>query len=199
MTKAEWRQKAKSAFSDWRRNLSEDSFLAVQESIAAHLTSFIARRSGCWTSFLSLSGEPNLSSLHAKFEMNRWIFPRVVGSELEFVEPTSTDSWSKSTLGVLEAPLSQPAVTLKTVTGLLVPGLAFDRRGERLGRGKGYYDRALAQTNATKVGVTFSCLLFEDELPAEPHDQKVDFVATEDGVWPCQTSVAIKQESRMKS
>jgi len=66
---------------------------------------------------------------------------------------------------------------------ILVPGLAFTREGQRLGRGGGNYDRYLALLPAStlKMGVCFALQIVET-LPAEPHDQPVDAVATEDGI-----------------
>ncbi len=61
---------------------------------------------------------------------------------------------------------------------ILTPGLAFDRRGGRLGRGKGYYDRFLPHTNAVTVGVCFGQRLLA-QLPLEPHDHRVNLVVTE--------------------
>lgn len=64
----------------------------------------------------------------------------------------------------------------------LIPGLAFDRHGLRLGRGKGLYDRFLINTGANlamlKVGVCWSFQLFES-IPYEEHDQRVNFILTE--------------------
>lgn len=65
---------------------------------------------------------------------------------------------------------------------LLVPGVAFDRSGFRLGRGLGFYDRVLMGTSALKVGLIFEEAFFE-ELPRDPWDQAVDFVITEVGVY----------------
>lgn len=61
---------------------------------------------------------------------------------------------------------------------ILTPGLAFDRRGGRLGRGKGYYDRFLPKTNAVTVGVCFGDRLLA-QLPMESHDHRVNAVVTE--------------------
>ncbi len=71
---------------------------------------------------------------------------------------------------------------------IIVPGIAFDRAGNRLGRGGGFYDRLLPQYHATRVGVCFDfqCLpLLSDEgvevekIPVEPHDCNVDLLVTE--------------------
>ena len=61
---------------------------------------------------------------------------------------------------------------------MVVPGVAFDRKGKRLGRGKGFYDRFLKSTNATKVGVGYEFQLI-DEVPSEPHDISMDIIVTQ--------------------
>jgi 5-formyltetrahydrofolate cyclo-ligase len=64
-----------------------------------------------------------------------------------------------------------------TLDLVLVPGVAFDRRGGRLGFGGGYYDRFLPTTPALRVGVTYDeCLC--DALPCGEHDQRMDWVLT---------------------
>ena len=67
---------------------------------------------------------------------------------------------------------------------VVVPALAVDRRGVRLGRGGGYYDRALvhARPDAILVALVFDDELV-DELPAEEHDRRVDAVVTPSGGW----------------
>ncbi|MDR2937838.1 MAG: 5-formyltetrahydrofolate cyclo-ligase [Prevotellaceae bacterium] len=57
----------------------------------------------------------------------------------------------------------------------IIPGLAFDRNNNRMGRGKGYYDKFLKVENLVKVGVCFGCQLL-DEVPHEPFDVKMDYV-----------------------
>lgn len=65
------------------------------------------------------------------------------------------------------------------IEAILVPGVAFDHHGGRLGFGGGYYDRLLAEGHgAVTVGVAFECQL-EARLPREPHDRGVDFIVTE--------------------
>ncbi len=59
----------------------------------------------------------------------------------------------------------------------LVPGVAFDSHGNRLGRGRGFYDRILALASGVKCGVAYDFQLLE-EIPIEPHDAMVDFIFT---------------------
>lgn len=60
----------------------------------------------------------------------------------------------------------------------VIPGVAFDRHCNRLGRGKGYYDRLLPQLNAPTIGIAFSFQICES-VPTEPFDQPIDLVITE--------------------
>ena len=66
---------------------------------------------------------------------------------------------------------------------VLVPGLAFDRAGNRVGSGGGYYDRFLSMANAVKIGLAYDFQLF-DRLPAFPRDIPMDLVITESEVYP---------------
>lgn len=65
---------------------------------------------------------------------------------------------------------------------LFIPGLSFGFNGRRLGRGKGYYDRYLANSSAIKIGIAWTEQLNE-ELPVESHDCHMDFIITEKFCW----------------
>ena len=68
---------------------------------------------------------------------------------------------------------------LGSVEMIIVPGVAFDRAGNRMGRGRGFYDRLLKSTpNAIKVGVAYDFQML-DSIPVEPHDVKMDKVISE--------------------
>ncbi len=75
-------------------------------------------------------------------------------------------------------------VAPETVDLLVVPGVAFDRRGGRIGYGRGYYDRLLARCrpDAPRVGLAFECQLVE-AIPMGPADQPMDLVVTEADVY----------------
>lgn len=70
-----------------------------------------------------------------------------------------------------------PVVPLNRLDLALVPGLGFDARGRRLGRGKGHYDRLLAGFTGMKIGVAFDFQIV-DEVPCEAHDIALDAVVT---------------------
>ncbi len=81
--------------------------------------------------------------------------------------------------GVSEPPRPLRATELAAGEPLLVPGLGFDRCGQRLGRGGGYYDRLLAaHPTCFALGVAFGCQLV-DRLPVDPWDRPVTAVLTD--------------------
>lgn len=79
--------------------------------------------------------------------------------------------------GVREPASTCAEIPLDKFDLVLVPGLAFDPQGNRLGRGTGFYDRILSAASGIKCGVGYDIQLLEN-LPTEPHDAKVDFVLT---------------------
>ena len=79
--------------------------------------------------------------------------------------------------GVLEPTAGCPVIPLNQLDFILVPGLAFDLAGRRLGRGKGYYDRLLTEVRGHKCGVAFDSQIVA-QLPEEPHDIRVDSILT---------------------
>lgn len=79
--------------------------------------------------------------------------------------------------GVREPSSSCAEISFEKFNLVLVPGMAFDVRGNRLGRGRGFYDRLLANVSSIKCGVCYDGQLLP-EIPTEAHDAKVDFILT---------------------
>jgi 5-formyltetrahydrofolate cyclo-ligase len=79
--------------------------------------------------------------------------------------------------GILEPKAVCNLADLNRLDLVLVPGLAFDRRGFRLGRGKGYYDRLLAAVSGRTCGVAFDVQLIS-AIPVEPHDVRLNCIMT---------------------
>jgi 5-formyltetrahydrofolate cyclo-ligase len=79
--------------------------------------------------------------------------------------------------GVREPATTCGEISLNKFDLVLVPGIAFDRQGNRLGRGQGFYDRLLAEVSGVKCGVCYDAQLLE-KIPTEPHDAKVNFILT---------------------
>ncbi len=79
-------------------------------------------------------------------------------------------------------PTEKEAFEKEKIDIVLVPGVAFDKEGNRMGYGKGYYDRFLKDMKALKIGVCHSFQL-RDNVPNEEHDIKMDMIVTEREVW----------------
>jgi 5-formyltetrahydrofolate cyclo-ligase len=169
-----------------RSRPSADSQLAQSAEIRRHLRDWLATHPArTIATFAALPGEPMLLELLADFPDRRWVLPRVDGETMRFhfADPARLATGS---FGIQEPPPDAPVCPTGEIDLFLCPGMAFTTDGIRLGRGKGYYDRALAggSPEATKVGVCFGEQLMA-ELPSEPHDLAMDFLATPAGVSSC--------------
>lgn len=108
----------------------------------------------------------------------RTAFPRLTGKrEMEFVECGYHELTSSREFGtsILVPPQEKLGVCPSI---LLIPGLAFDKKGVRLGRGKGFYDRYLEHFKGQKIGVAWECQLLAS-VPSDVFDQQMDYVVTE--------------------
>lgn len=78
----------------------------------------------------------------------------------------------------IEEPTGDDIEDIDNIELIIVPGIAYDNRGNRVGLGKGYYDRLLSRTKATKIGIGYDFQLV-DEIDSEPHDITMDIVITD--------------------
>ena len=114
--------------------------------------------------------------------INKWhdrkhfFLPRVNGVNLDILP------YDRSRLHIgafnIEEPEGDEVTPIDVIELIVVPGVAYDVNGNRVGRGKGYYDRLLAESRAVKIGVGYDFQLV-DEIEAEPHDVRVDIVITD--------------------
>jgi 5-formyltetrahydrofolate cyclo-ligase len=117
-------------------------------------------------SYVPMPSEPNVS------EFNAWVhalgktllLPRIEGDDLVF----ASGELEASSLGILEP--TGEAQPISSAQLILLPALAVDKNGNRLGKGKGYYDRALRSvTGIPKYAVVFDSEVLE-QIPSESHD-----------------------------
>ncbi len=103
------------------------------------------------------------------------LMPKVVGDDIEIRIYDLKHPLERGAFGIME-PTGPIFTDYDSIDCVLVPGMAFDKAGHRLGRGKGYYDRLLPKLkNAYKIGVCFP-FQFLDEIPHEPHDVLMDCI-----------------------
>ncbi|AZZ36166.1 5-formyltetrahydrofolate cyclo-ligase [Bdellovibrio sp. qaytius] len=156
---------------------SEGERTLRSEKIQNNLSDFMKTQSGFWGAFKSLDSEPqiNFDSLSSNVKC---CYPKVVGDDLEFY--ADVDQWNSSGLKVQE-PASGKKVKLSELSGIFVPALAFHADGHRLGRGKGFYDRTLADFTNLKVGVCFQFNIL-NSVPTESHDVGMDYIITDEKI-----------------
>lgn len=129
----------------------------------------------------SLPDELQTHAFLKKWNSRKQFFlPRVNGVNLDILPYDE----SRLELGAfhIEEPSGNDTVDADSIELIIVPAVAYDRSGNRLGRGKGFYDRLLQESKATKIGVAYEFQIY-DELPVEPHDVPVDFVITQTRIF----------------
>jgi 5-formyltetrahydrofolate cyclo-ligase len=101
---------------------------------------------------------------------------------LDFRTVSSLDELESGAYGIKEPRKDSPEAILSERTLCVVPALAFDKQGFRLGYGKGYYDRFLKNFKGTSIGLCFDGFLTE-LLPTDPNDIAVDIIITHTGAF----------------
>lgn len=140
--------------------------------------------------FASLPGEVDTGPIFeaARRDGRRTLLPRMLsGKAIEFVPFDDFEGLTVGRYGVREPALATLARAPRAGTLVLAPGVAFDRSGGRLGRGAGYYDRALARlacggARPFVMGVAFPIQIVE-QVPMAPHDVFLDGVVTDEDLW----------------
>jgi 5-formyltetrahydrofolate cyclo-ligase len=104
--------------------------------------------------------------------------PRVEEDNIIFYELSSIKFLIRGRFGIMEPP---PCGHIGDIDILVVPGIAFDKKGNRLGYGKGYYDRLLSGKRTFSIGLAYSFQMLEN-LPYDRYDKRLDAIASEDGL-----------------
>jgi len=158
------------------------------------LSDRLKANAGTWAAFCPLKDEPPILELVKATPFIDWVFPVISGSEPSADESGKVQAdnrgmsfWRLGPSGFRRGRFTdEPGadatyVAAEKIKGLLIPALAFDGRGYRLGRGGGYYDRYLSELRALRIGVIPSSRILP-EVPHEDFDQPVDFLASEKGL-----------------
>lgn len=172
----------KTASRAWARRLPAarpDDSRAIVATLAT-LDDLSRARVACL--FLAMPGEVDLAGLPARLPGVRWVTTRTGSGPLLTVHDLAAPR-ERHPYGFEQPIATAPRIGPERVDVWLVPGLAFDPLGIRLGHGRGYYDRLLARRSpgARLVGVTTSPRI-ATALPHEPHDVDMDLVVTEASV-----------------
>lgn len=170
------------------KSISPEDKAQASARVQNNLTQTLKNETGVWVAYRHLKDEPEIKwhEVSAKIE---WAFPMIENEGLSFRH--LPENFVMSALGFLE-PHDGTAVELSQINGFVIPALSYDAKGHRLGRGKGYYDRALAQFKGKKIGVCFD-VSFCEELPHEPHDVICDQIVTEKQIFKVVESEGVRK------
>jgi 5-formyltetrahydrofolate cyclo-ligase len=170
-----------------RESMSPASVRVNSQAVCRHLNDWPTfRQAHTILSFLAFRNEPDLGQLFERWPGKRWLVPRIVARDgraphlaLHLYDPTRL---LRHPFGMLEPAPDLPRVDPGQVEIILVPGIAFDRQGGRLGFGGGFYDRLLPLADrAIRVGVTYDELVL-DAVPMQPWDCLVEWLAMPGGL-----------------
>ncbi len=152
----------------------------------------IVQRASTILAYLAFSSEVSLTPLVQAWPEKQWGFPRCLpGSQLAW-HPLSAETLLNLTTspqlqvnrwGIPEPAAHLPEIDPARADLVLVPALACDQWGYRLGYGGGYYDRFLSQYTLATLGVVASACFLDDRLPVDPWDVRLHRVATDTGIF----------------
>ncbi|HAX79683.1 MAG TPA: 5-formyltetrahydrofolate cyclo-ligase [Cyanobacteria bacterium UBA11372] len=166
-----------------RRAMSVEEWREKSSRIASHLlSSLLFTQAKTILAYSSFRQEPDLSSLFA--EPKQWGLPRVEGKSLVWHRWKAGELLLTGAYGIFEPDANSPILEAEEVDLILVPAVACDRLGYRLGYGGGYYDRLLSSpewSSKFTIGIVFdfACL---PELPVDEWDRRLNGVCTETGL-----------------
>lgn len=183
---ADAKRRLRRLLAERRRAVADAEARAVAGRIAAILAAEPrVRRASRVGLYAAVHGEvPSRPLFEALTDVER-LLPRVRGRRLEWARVEDWDALVPGPFGIPAPPPDAPAEILRADDAVLVPGLAFDARGWRLGRGGGFYDRAFPPGRSAPllVGVAHAFQVLE-AIPHDSRDRRVDAIVTERGmVW----------------
>lgn len=167
-----------------RTSLSETEWKTKSDRLCQQLKSApLFNQAQTILAYFSFRREPDLSPLFA--HEHQWGFPRCVGKSLVWHSWQPGDPLENGEYGIREPDANAPTLSPDEVDLILVPAVACDLRGYRLGYGGGFYDRLLSQPKWSQKPTI--CIVFEftrlPELPIDPWDKPLQAVCTDEGLF----------------
>lgn len=121
-----------------------------------------------------------LELIHKNLRKKEIHLPRVKDEQkISIHKITSFEDLETGSYGIPEPKENCESIRISQLDLIIVPGVAFDVKGMRIGFGKGYYDRLLKNLKTKKLALAYEFQI-KDSLPADPHDQKIDIIITEE-------------------
>lgn len=133
-----------------------------------------------WATYRPHKSEANPTAVESKANIS-WCYPVVEGETLSFYANEESE-WTLNQFQIEEPSIKSKKIELSDIEGVLLPGLAFDLKGKRLGYGKAFYDKTLKNYSGIKIGVAYSIQITES-LPSTEQDIPVDVIVTEKAIF----------------
>lgn len=173
-----------------RKQIKEAKSLQTDETLKLHSSTlleqiekhprFIASKTVLL--YYSLADEVQTHNFIEKWHRRkRILLPVVKGEVLELCRYTGKSCLRPGAFHI-EEPVGEVFTRYDEIELAVIPGVSFDRSGNRLGRGKGYYDKLLPKLSSYNIGVCFH-FQAQERIPIEPFDRKMNEVWTEKGRW----------------
>lgn len=168
-----------------RRMIPPEAQEAAARAMCAQLAAFEPyRQANCIMAYMAARGELSLEYLIRDIldSGKTLILPRCEAPGVMTARRIADEcDLAMGTYGLMEPDVRCEIVDPKEIDLILVPGVAFDRAGNRLGQGGGYYDRFLKETSALRVGICHEGALV-DCVPHEVHDEMMAYIITPGGI-----------------
>ncbi len=146
-------------------------YILNKSVIISKKTRDIVKKKHLIASYLPINKEVN-----PNLYLNSLYFPKVCGNDMYMC--FGENGFIKKEFSLKEPLKTCKKIPKKKINAIVVPGIAFDKRGYRIGYGKGFYDKFLKDFKGVKIGVAFDCCIV-DKIDSEKHDVAMDFVVSE--------------------
>ncbi len=179
-----------------RKNLSESECATLSEAAVARLLGYLESKKALKLGTLAAIYRVHPSNPTRELDPKHLVelpeahgvdfaYPRILSpleGLMDFSLASHPSDWVNGAFGFQEPKSDLPAVDLKSIAWVLVPGVAFGRKGERIGRGGGFYDRMLPRMpSALRIGFCYEFQL-QESLPQSSWDEEMDVIVTESQV-----------------
>ena len=197
LEKKEFRKKIKLQLSQLEQNF----FIQKSEGICKNILSWdIYRKAKTILFYMPLKTEPNIFKIieDAFSQKKECYIPKITDeTTMNFFllenEKSILEQVESGFYGILEPKENLPQLQIEDLAKkddilILIPAMAFDKNKNRIGKGKGFYDRFLSkifvnsQRNITLAGISFDCFIL-DKIPTEKNDMKVDFIISDSKIY----------------
>lgn len=183
-----------------RKALGEETRCRASLAVCRHIEDWdVFQTSETVLTYMPIKSEVDLTPLLERHPRKRWVLPRIVPEEDHHMvfHPYEPGRLILHPFGMAEPAPDLPVVEAEEIQLTLVPGLAFDRAGWRLGYGGGYYDRYLKEFKGITAGIVFQALLL-DEVPHSELDIPMGWIINEEGRFSTGRAEEIRQDARSR-